>query len=153
MIKEVTGDILLSKADLLAHGISAQDPFDSGLALALIAAFVAGVSTGAFLGRKAGARRGPAVLAFVSLALALAATLAALAPLPAAILVLAFAMGAENTVFAQVTFWLNITTCASDETSGGMAIWSASRPPTANPISARIGIRIANIRKGSRQRW
>lgn len=35
MIKEVTGDILLSKADLLAHGISAQDPFDSGLALAL----------------------------------------------------------------------------------------------------------------------
>ena len=73
----------------------------AGLALALIAAFVAGVSTGAFLGRKAGARRGPAVLAFVSLALALAATLAALAPLPVAILVLAFAMGAENTVFAQ----------------------------------------------------
>ena len=35
MIKEVTGDILLSKADLLAHGISAFDPFDSGLALAL----------------------------------------------------------------------------------------------------------------------
>ncbi len=35
MIKEVSGDILLSKADLLAHGISAQDPFDSGLALAL----------------------------------------------------------------------------------------------------------------------
>ncbi|ADV00964.1 macro domain-containing protein [Alicycliphilus denitrificans] len=35
MIKEVTGDILLSKADLLAHGISANDPFDSGLALAL----------------------------------------------------------------------------------------------------------------------
>jgi O-acetyl-ADP-ribose deacetylase (regulator of RNase III) len=35
MIKHVTGDILLSKADLLAHGISAHDPFDSGLALAL----------------------------------------------------------------------------------------------------------------------
>ncbi|QNP49410.1 macro domain-containing protein [Diaphorobacter aerolatus] len=35
MIKEVTGDILLSKAELLAHGISAHDPFDSGLALAL----------------------------------------------------------------------------------------------------------------------
>ncbi|KKW67641.1 Appr-1-p processing protein [Lampropedia cohaerens] len=35
MIKEVTGDILLSKAQLLAHGISPQDPFDSGLALAL----------------------------------------------------------------------------------------------------------------------
>ncbi|WP_313299787.1 macro domain-containing protein [Diaphorobacter sp.] len=35
MIKEVSGDILLTKADLLAHGISAHDPFDSGLALAL----------------------------------------------------------------------------------------------------------------------
>lgn len=35
MIKEVTGDILLSKAQLLAHGISAHDAFDSGLALAL----------------------------------------------------------------------------------------------------------------------
>lgn len=35
MIKEVTGDILLSKADLLAHGISAHDHFESGLALAL----------------------------------------------------------------------------------------------------------------------
>ena len=31
----------------------------AGLAFALIAAFVAGVSTGAFLGRKAGARRWP----------------------------------------------------------------------------------------------
>lgn len=35
MIKEVTGDILLSKAELLAHGISAHDHFDSGLALSL----------------------------------------------------------------------------------------------------------------------
>lgn len=35
MIKEVTGDILLSKAELIAHGIAAHDAFDSGLALAL----------------------------------------------------------------------------------------------------------------------
>lgn len=35
MMKEVTGDILLSKAELLAHGISAHDHFDSGLALSL----------------------------------------------------------------------------------------------------------------------
>ena len=35
MIKEVSGDILMTKADLLAHGISAHDPFDSGLALSL----------------------------------------------------------------------------------------------------------------------
>jgi O-acetyl-ADP-ribose deacetylase (regulator of RNase III) len=35
MIYEVEGDILLSKAELIAHGISPQDHFDSGLALAL----------------------------------------------------------------------------------------------------------------------
>jgi O-acetyl-ADP-ribose deacetylase (regulator of RNase III) len=35
VIREVEGDILLSQADLIAHGISPQDPFDSGLALAL----------------------------------------------------------------------------------------------------------------------
>jgi O-acetyl-ADP-ribose deacetylase (regulator of RNase III) len=35
MIHEVEGDILLSKAELIAHGIAPQDHFDSGLALAL----------------------------------------------------------------------------------------------------------------------
>lgn len=35
MIREVEGDILLSKAHVIAHGIAPQDPFDSGLALAL----------------------------------------------------------------------------------------------------------------------
>jgi O-acetyl-ADP-ribose deacetylase (regulator of RNase III) len=35
MIHEVTGDILLSKAQAIAHGIAPGDPFDSGLALAL----------------------------------------------------------------------------------------------------------------------
>lgn len=35
MIREVEGDILLSKAQVIAHGISPQDHFDSGLALAL----------------------------------------------------------------------------------------------------------------------
>lgn len=35
MIKEVTGDILLSKADAIAHGVSPFDHFDSGLALSL----------------------------------------------------------------------------------------------------------------------
>lgn len=35
MIREVEGDILLSKAQVIAHGIAPQDPFDSGLALAL----------------------------------------------------------------------------------------------------------------------
>jgi O-acetyl-ADP-ribose deacetylase (regulator of RNase III) len=35
MIREVEGDILLSDAQVIAHGIAPQDPFDSGLALAL----------------------------------------------------------------------------------------------------------------------
>jgi len=35
MIHEVTGDILLSRAELTAHGVAPNDHFDSGLALAL----------------------------------------------------------------------------------------------------------------------
>lgn len=35
MIKQVTGDILLSDAQAIAHGIAPNDHFDSGLALSL----------------------------------------------------------------------------------------------------------------------
>lgn len=35
MIHEVTGDILLSRARAVAHGVAPNDPFHSGLALAL----------------------------------------------------------------------------------------------------------------------
>jgi O-acetyl-ADP-ribose deacetylase (regulator of RNase III) len=35
MIKEVTGDILLTKATAIAHGVAPFDHFDSGLALSL----------------------------------------------------------------------------------------------------------------------
>jgi O-acetyl-ADP-ribose deacetylase (regulator of RNase III) len=35
MIHEVAGDILLSKADAIVHGVAANDPMDQGLALAL----------------------------------------------------------------------------------------------------------------------
>ncbi|MBK9270794.1 MAG: macro domain-containing protein [Saprospiraceae bacterium] len=35
MIKEVEGDILLSKAEAIAHGVAPMDHFDSGLALSL----------------------------------------------------------------------------------------------------------------------
>ena len=35
MIKEISGDILLSKADLIAHGVAPNDPHNQGLALAL----------------------------------------------------------------------------------------------------------------------
>ena len=73
----------------------------AGLALSLIVAFVVGVSAGALVGRKAGTRRPPAVLALVALSLAGAAALASVSFAIPATLVLAFAMGAENTVFAQ----------------------------------------------------
>ena len=35
MIKELEGDILLSKADAIAHGVAPMDHFDSGLAAAI----------------------------------------------------------------------------------------------------------------------
>ncbi|HEX5626108.1 MAG TPA: macro domain-containing protein [Saprospiraceae bacterium] len=35
MIREVEGDILLSKADAIAHGVAPMDNFDSGLALSI----------------------------------------------------------------------------------------------------------------------
>lgn len=35
MIREIEGDILLSRAQVIAHGIAPHDRFDSGLALAL----------------------------------------------------------------------------------------------------------------------
>ena len=35
MIREVSGDILLSKADAIAHGVAPGDHFNQGLALAL----------------------------------------------------------------------------------------------------------------------
>lgn len=35
MIRELSGDILLSKAQAIAHGIAPNDPFSSGLALSL----------------------------------------------------------------------------------------------------------------------
>jgi O-acetyl-ADP-ribose deacetylase (regulator of RNase III) len=35
MIKEVTGDILLSKAAVIVHGVAPNDHFDNGLALSL----------------------------------------------------------------------------------------------------------------------
>lgn len=35
MIKEVSGDLLLSEADAIVHGVAAFDHFDSGLALSL----------------------------------------------------------------------------------------------------------------------
>ena len=35
MLSEVAGDILLTGADAIAHGVAANDPMDQGLAMAL----------------------------------------------------------------------------------------------------------------------
>ena len=35
MIKKVQGDIMLSKADAMAHGVAPMDHFDSGLAASI----------------------------------------------------------------------------------------------------------------------
>jgi len=70
-------------------------------ALGLIVFFVVGVVIGALVGRVAKDRRGVAVLALVSMLLATAATLASCGVNQVAVLVLAVAMGAENTIFAE----------------------------------------------------
>lgn len=84
----------------LAVGLAHQAAY-AALAFSLIVAFVAGVSAGAFVGRTAKKRRGFAVLILVSLLLTAAAMLASFGADRAAILILAMAMGAENTVFAE----------------------------------------------------
>ena len=84
----------------LAVGLAEGAPY-AALALALIGAFVAGVVLGSLVGRRAGPRRAPAVLILVASVLALAAVLAGGPFAFAGLLLLAFAMGAENTVFAQ----------------------------------------------------
>ena len=73
----------------------------AAVALGLIAAFVAGASIGALVGRMAKDRRGLAVLILVSLLLAAAATLSSFDADGLAIMLLALAMGAENTIFAE----------------------------------------------------
>ena len=66
------------------------------MALSLIAAFVAGASIGALVGRMAKDRRGLAVLILVSLLLAAAATLSSFDADGLAIMLLALAMGARE---------------------------------------------------------
>ncbi len=73
------------------------------VALGLIAAFVAGVTGGALLGRRASKRRQPAVLALVAALLAIASLPLGPAWLPLRFGLVAVAMGAENMVLAGDT--------------------------------------------------
>lgn len=72
----------------------------AALAAALIASFVMGVAGGAIAARGRVARK-PVVLALVAVALALAALCGSLGAGVAALLLAAFAMGAENATFEE----------------------------------------------------
>jgi uncharacterized membrane protein YoaK (UPF0700 family) len=72
-----------------------------GLTAGMILAFVLGAATGSFIGRMTKAYRALAILTFVSVLLALAAVLSRLGAGLWAFPVIALAMGAENTVFAE----------------------------------------------------
>lgn len=60
MIHEVTGDILLSKADAIAHGVAPNDDFKQGLALALRTQWPAMYKDFRHYCKTAGARPGTA---------------------------------------------------------------------------------------------
>lgn len=79
----------------------AQSSATAGVAAGLILTFVTGVVIGASVGRIAGARRRPAILGLVTGLLALAVVLHGLGLGILAVIPLALAMGAENTVFAE----------------------------------------------------
>ena len=84
-------------------GIGLTNALDNAwLAIGLISAFVTGVVTGSLLGRAMGTPRQPrAVLWLVTGLLAIAALVQQAGPLIPAVLLLAAAMGAKNTVFAE----------------------------------------------------
>ena len=84
----------------LAVGIEAGSP-SAAVAAALVALFVLGVMAGALVGRAAGSWRRPAVLMLVTSLLTTAAVVHAFGAGRLVIVPMVFAMGAENTVFAE----------------------------------------------------
>ncbi|WP_395651777.1 YoaK family protein [Brevundimonas sp.] len=73
----------------------------AGVAAGLILAFVLGVVIGASVGRMAGAHKQPAILGLVTALLCLAVLMHGLSLGLPAVIPLALAMGAQNTVFAE----------------------------------------------------
>jgi uncharacterized membrane protein YoaK (UPF0700 family) len=79
----------------------AEGSANARVAFGLIATFVAGVVLGSLLGRRAGTRRRVIVLAAVAVLLTIAAGLGAVGLGRPAVVFMALAMGAENTVFEE----------------------------------------------------
>jgi uncharacterized membrane protein YoaK (UPF0700 family) len=99
-----TGDFFVSfmSGNSTQMAVSLREhPATAALGLGLIAAFVAGVMTGAAAGRAAKPYRATAILGLISLLLAGAAGLLVFGDRRWGTLLLAFAMGMENTVFAE----------------------------------------------------
>lgn len=73
----------------------------TALASGLVGAFVAGVMVGTWVGRPFGGRRAPVVMLLMAALLAGAAGLAGQGEVTAAVVVIALAMGTENTIFQK----------------------------------------------------
>lgn len=84
----------------LAVGIAGMPP-EAFVAARLIGSFLLGVVVGSLIGRTAGRRRPQAVLTLVAAMLAAAAALAGVGAAEFAMLLVAAAMGAENTTFER----------------------------------------------------
>ncbi len=84
----------------LSVGLVTGSP-NAAVAAGLIGAFVSGVVLGSLVARAVAAARATAVLVLVSLLLGLAAAVSALGFSPLALIIVAIAMGAENTVFER----------------------------------------------------
>ena len=78
-----------------------QGTSQAAIAASLIATFVLGVVLGSVAGTRAGGRRRPTVLALVGVLLAVAACLNMAGWERGAIVAMALAMGAENTIFEE----------------------------------------------------
>lgn len=100
----ITGGFFVSfmSGNSTRMAVSLSDNADAALlGLILIGSFVIGVTAGASVGRIAGERRATAILAFVAALLTVTAALLAMGRPHASIPLVAFAMGAVNTVFAE----------------------------------------------------
>ncbi|ATY33633.1 YoaK family protein [Sphingomonas psychrotolerans] len=107
---------------------------DAAVAGGLILSFVGGVIVSSVLVRAAGARHKTAVMATVTGLLTLAAIVAAVAPGPPVLVLLAAAMGTENGVFNR-----------DGEVTIGLTYMTGSL--------VRIGQKLAGALMGDRDRW
>ncbi|CAN5419758.1 YoaK family protein [soil metagenome] len=85
----------------LGAALAGRNYAAAGTAGSLIGCFVLGVVIASLMGHRAGAHRKPAVLSLVTVTLFVSAALASSGAHHFAVLLLAFAMGAENKVFAR----------------------------------------------------